>query len=87
MKTETVRARIDPALKGEAEEVIDALGLTPSAVIQMLYKQIVYTRGLPFEVRMPNRETLAAVEELRGGGGESATGVKDMLARMMQDDE
>ena len=80
MKTETVRARIDHVLKVEAEEVMDELGLTPSAVIQMLYKQIVFMKGLPFQVRIPNAETLAAMEEIKTGKGHKAASVKDMLA-------
>ena len=87
MKTETVRARIDPVLKGEAEEVIDALGLTPSTVIQMLYKQIVFTRALPFEVKIPNAETLAALAEVRSGRGHKSKSVKEMLAQLKGDDE
>jgi len=86
MKTETIRARIDPVLKGEAEEVIDELGLTPSTVIQMLYKQIVFTRSLPFEVKIPNAETLAAMAELKGGKGHEAKSVKEMLARLKGDE-
>ena len=87
MKTETVRARIDPVLKGEAEEILDALGLTPSTVIQMLYKQIVFTRALPFEVRVPNAQTLAAMVEVRSGKGHTAGSVGDMLAQLKSDKE
>lgn len=79
MKTETIRARIDPVLKLEAEEIMETLGLTPSSVIKMLYKQIVLTRALPFPVRLPNAATLAAMAELEHGGGGQASSVADML--------
>lgn len=80
MKTESVRARIDPLVKAQAESVIHDLGLTPSIVIQMLYKQIVYTRSLPFQVSIPNAETCAALDELDNGEGIEVTSVQDMLA-------
>jgi DNA-damage-inducible protein J len=65
MKTETIRARIDPVLKIEAEKIFDELGLTPSTTIKMLYRQIVYTRALSFEVRIPNKATISVMEDLK----------------------
>jgi len=56
--TATVYARIEPELKKEAEGIISQLGLTPSAVVQMLYSQIKLTNGIPFEVKMPVRKPL-----------------------------
>lgn len=80
MKTESVRARIDPLVKAKAESVIHDLGLTPSIVIQMLYKQIIFTKSLPFQIAIPNAETSAALDELDNGNGIEATSVKAMLA-------
>lgn len=53
-----VFVRIDSDLKKNAESIIRELGLTPSAVITMLYKQIILTRGIPFDVRLPVREPI-----------------------------
>ncbi|MCD8293852.1 MAG: type II toxin-antitoxin system RelB/DinJ family antitoxin [Clostridia bacterium] len=52
-KTAVVYARIDSELKDQAEAVLADLGVTPSSLIQMVYRQIVLTQGLPFEVRKP----------------------------------
>ena len=49
--TSAVYARIDTQLKKNAEEILSQLGITPSSAIQMLYSQIVLSRGLPFEAR------------------------------------
>jgi addiction module RelB/DinJ family antitoxin len=51
-KTETIRARVEPALKERAEAILDRLGVTPTAAITMLYRQIVMRRGLPFDVSL-----------------------------------
>ena len=46
--TAAVYARIDTNLKESAEDILAQLGITPSSAIQMLYRQIVLTRGLPW---------------------------------------
>ncbi len=66
-KTETVRARVEPELKHDVEMVLSKLGLTTSDAITLLMKQITLTGGLPFPVRIPNRETRGAIAEARSG--------------------
>lgn len=51
--TSAVYARIDTGLKENAESILSQLGITPSSAIQMLYSQIVLTRGLPLDLRLP----------------------------------
>ena len=51
--TSAVYARIDTGLKQNAEEILSQLGITPSGAIQMLYSQIVLTRGLPLDLHLP----------------------------------
>ena len=53
--TTTLSVRIDSDIKKKAESIMALLGLTPSMVIQMLYRQIIYMRGLPFKVRLPDK--------------------------------
>lgn len=57
--TTAVYARIDTKLKENAEEILSQLGITPSSAIQMLYSQIVMTRGLPFQPRLSDRRPTA----------------------------
>ncbi len=64
-KTETVRARMEPDLKHEAEKILNKLGLNASQAITLFYRQITLRKGLPFDVRMPNAETRAAMEDAR----------------------
>jgi DNA-damage-inducible protein J len=68
-KTATVRARVDRSLKVEAEAILEGLGLTPSTVGRLLYRQVVLYGGLPFELRIPNAETAAAMREVEQGIG------------------
>lgn len=64
-KTETIRARVEPALKRDAEAVLKKLGLTSSEAITLFLAQVKLTRGLPFPVRVPNKETRRAIREAR----------------------
>ena len=57
--TSAIYARIDSNLKESAENILQQLGISPSSAIQMLYSQIVLTRGLPLDLRLPSRKPTA----------------------------
>lgn len=57
--TNAVYARIDTNLKENAEKILSQLGISPSSAIQMLYSQIVLQKGMPFELRLPDKKPLA----------------------------
>jgi DNA-damage-inducible protein J len=69
MKTTTIRARIEPALKEEVEMILSTLGLTASEAIQLLYRQIKLRKGLPFGVEIPNELTAKTLRESKAGKG------------------
>jgi len=52
-KSAMIRARIDPKLKKQAEEVLKSLGLNASEAISLFYSQIRYKQGIPFELKIP----------------------------------
>lgn len=52
-KTTNVTARIEPELKEQAEAILAALGIPASSAVNMFYRQIVLTGGIPFELRLP----------------------------------
>ena len=52
--TTAIYVRIDTELKENAEEILSKLGISPSSAIQMLYSQIVLTRGLPLHLYLPS---------------------------------
>jgi DNA-damage-inducible protein J len=66
-KTATVRARIEPKLKKEAEELLDELGLTASQAITLFYRQVMLRGGLPFDVVLPNERTRRTFEKTDAG--------------------
>lgn len=78
-RTETIRARVEPELKSEAEAILKEVGLSSSEAMRLFLYQIVRQRGLPFEVKIPNAETMAAIEELEAGKGVSVNSLEDLL--------
>jgi len=58
-RTSNVFARVEPEIKGQAEQVLDRLGISMSNAVGMFLRQVVLQRGLPFEVKLP-QETLVA---------------------------
>jgi DNA-damage-inducible protein J len=64
-KSAEVRSRIEPSLKEQSAGVLASMGLDMSDAIRLFLRQVVEVRGLPFEVRKPNEETVAAMLEAR----------------------
>jgi len=56
-RTTTVRARMEPGLKSEVEELLERLGVTTTDAITMFFSQIRLRQGIPFSVAMPNAIT------------------------------
>ena len=64
-KTETIRARVEPDLKMQAERVLRELGLSATEAITLFYKQVVLRQGVPFDVSIPNAATVEALRQAR----------------------
>jgi DNA-damage-inducible protein J len=63
-KTAYINARVEPKLKKAAEAVLERVGVNTSDAITMLLRQVVLRNGIPFEVKVPNKETRKAMDEL-----------------------
>ncbi len=84
MAKATVRSRVNPELKAQAEVLFAAMGMTTAEAIRIFLQQAVNEGGLPFRpmlVKQPNRETVEAMAELERGGG-----VRYDAAQAMYDD-
>lgn len=66
-KTEMIRARIEPNLKKEVENIFLELGLTPTTAINIFYRQVKLLKGLPFNIRVPNETTSQTFKDTDAG--------------------
>ena len=58
-----VRCRINPEVKGQAEEVFASIGISTSEAMRLFLKQVAIRGVFPLELRVPNRKTRSAFEE------------------------
>ncbi len=52
-RSANVIARVEPSVKEQAEEILMQLGIPVSTVINMLYREIILWKGLPFRPSLP----------------------------------
>ena len=65
MKTAIINARVKPDLKNEVEQILSRLGITTTQAITMYFEQIKMNKGIPFQLRIPNDETVQAMKDAR----------------------
>lgn len=58
-RTSNIFARVEPQIKEEAEEILEKLGIPMSNAVGMFLRQIVMQRGIPFEMKLPQKAPLA----------------------------
>ena len=63
----TVNVRVSKEVKAKAESVLKALNISMSGAIDLYLREIAFHRGLPFAVRIPNDETVKAMQEVESG--------------------
>ena len=63
MKTAVLHTRIAPTVKTQAENVFSQIGLSSSDAIRIFFKQVILRKGLPFDVAIPNKGTVATLKK------------------------
>lgn len=61
--TTMVHVRVDEKIKAQATKALSAMGLSISDAVRVLLTRIAAEKHLPFEVRVPNAQTRAAMAE------------------------
>lgn len=63
MTTTMVHVRLDEGIKAQATETLAAMGLSVSDAVRVFLTRVVADKALPFELRVPNAATRAALDE------------------------
>ena len=71
-KTQTT-IRLEERDYKEAKDILKYIGMSYSQAVNMFNRMIVLERGLPFEAKIPNDETLKAMQEAMDLDGEYIT--------------
>jgi DNA-damage-inducible protein J len=81
-----VRARIDEKTKKKAAAVLKTIGLTPSDAFRMMMIRIVREGTMPFDIHVPNGETIAASEAAPRSEEKTFHPVVGIFANLNSDD-
>ena len=67
MTTTNLNIRIDKAIKDQAEEIFNELGLNMTTAVNIFLRTAIREHGIPFELKIdvPNETTAAAIAEGR----------------------
>ena len=79
MNTVPVNVKVDSEVKMNASKILASIGLSTSAAINVFLRQIIFHKGLPFDLKVPDRLTVEAIQELESGKGISSDNVDDFL--------
>ena len=53
-RSANVNVRVEPDVKKQAEDILEKLGVSTSAFINMTYRQVILRRGIPFSIELPS---------------------------------
>ncbi|MBZ9649910.1 type II toxin-antitoxin system RelB/DinJ family antitoxin [Sphingobium sp. 3R8] len=84
---DVVRARIDSDLKKEASAVLAGMGLSVSDAIRLMLVRVASDKNLPFDIRVPNATTQAALRDASEGRVERFASVSDLMGALNADDD
>jgi DNA-damage-inducible protein J len=84
--TEMVHVRVEKRIKTQAAKTLAAMGLSVSDAVRVLLTRVAVEKALPFEVRVPNATTAAAMREARKGGLPSFNSVSELMTDLNAED-
>ena len=67
MKTQTsmLHIRVEDDIKEQATQALTAMGLSVSDAVRLFLRRVVIDQAFPLELKVPNAQTRAAMEESR----------------------
>ena len=81
-----LHVRVDDEIKAQAGEALAAMGLSVSDAVRILLKRVANDQAFPLELKVPNAETRAAMEEadefFKKGGTSHFDNADDMFAEL-----
>jgi DNA-damage-inducible protein J len=63
--TSMLHVRVDDETKTQATEALAAMGMSVSDAVRLFLRRVVVDQTFPLELKVPNAETLAAMEASR----------------------
>ena len=88
MVIEKIRTNVylDSNLKKQAKEIYKQYGLSLSEAVNIFLAQSVFNRGIPFEIKIPNDETLQAINDVETGENYEEVTLEELSKKWQQKD-
>ena len=64
---ETTSVKLDKQAKEEARKIFKQLGISMGDAFNMFLYQVSLHQGIPFDLKLPNKETQKVIQEARAG--------------------
>ena len=84
-----IHVRMDNDLKDRATEALAAMSLSTADAVRLLFHRIATDQAFPLELKVPNAETRAAMEEadefFKNGGTPRFDNADEMFAELEQE--
>jgi len=64
-RTSMLHVRVDDDVKLQASAALESMGLSVSDAVRIFLKRVVNDNAFPLELKVPNAQTVAAMEESR----------------------
>ena len=81
MKNAVVNARMELELKSEVEAIFKQLGMNTTQAITMFFEQIRLHRAIPFEIKLPNKETVEAMQDALVGKNMETVSMEELISQ------
>ena len=82
-KNAVIHTRINADLKAGAEHILESIGISASEAIRLFYRQIELHHGIPFDVKIPNKQTAETLRKSeRGEEVYHATNADDLFDQL-----
>lgn len=73
-----INVYLDATTKEKAQEIFKQYGLGSSEAFNIFLTQSVLQRGIPFEIKIPNDETLEAIKNARANKNMTKVSLEDL---------
>lgn len=83
--TTMVHVRLDEKTKRQATKALTAMGLSVSDAVRVFLTRVAADKELPFDLKVPNQETRAAMAEARAMGRARFANAEALMEELASD--
>ncbi len=78
----TTSIKLDAEIKQEAQKIFSELGLTLGDAVNLFLNQVKLNKGLPFDIKIPNKETKKVLKEVNKGINMKELSLNELIEEM-----